>query len=176
MSLENVIAFWSKVRTDKDLQKKVHPGDKIPKLSKDVKGADLDELAKVATAAGFACTGKELAATEAVIRFWGAVPKDDKLKAALSAVEKLDEKKAAAETVRIAGAHGYQFSVDELNTISPVVLAAQTGALSEDQLDAVSGGAVAPMFQVGASLNLAVKGGFTVPNFRIGPGSVAQYM
>jgi predicted ribosomally synthesized peptide with nif11-like leader len=176
MSLENVIAFWSKVQHDKELQKRVQPGAKIPKLSKDVKSSDLEELAKIAASVGFSCTAQELAATEAVIRFWGAVPKDAKLKSELAACEKMDEKKAAAETVRIANAHGYAFTADDLRAVSPAILSAKTGELSDQQLESVAGGVSASsQFLVSSSLSLAMRSGFQT-NYRIGPGSVAQYM
>jgi len=178
MSLENVIAFWTKVQDDKELQERVQPGENVPKLSKDVPASELEGLAKLATDAGFPCTPGELAANEAVIRFWSAVPKDDALQAELKSCEDMSEDAAAAETVRIAGTYGYTFTAEELNVISPVVLAAQSGALSENELDAVAGGKgrYRP-FELSKSLGLARSGGFK-PSFRnrLGPGAVCQYM
>ena len=179
MSLENVIAFWTKVQDDKELQERVQPGENVPKLSKDVPASALEGLAKLANDAGFPCTPGELAANEAVIRFWSAVPTDDALQAELKSCEDMSEAAAAAETVRIAGTHGYTFTAEELNVISPVILAAQSGELRDNQLDDVAGGSafVKTEFELSKSLSLARSGGFKSSfRNRVGPGAVCQYM
>jgi predicted ribosomally synthesized peptide with nif11-like leader len=172
MSLENVVEFWKKVKTDKALQERVHPSAKVPKLSKDVKAEQLEELANIAKASGFPCTARELAATESVVRFWSAVSTDPALKSSLSKLDSLGEKQATEETVKVAAKNGYSFTAEDLSTLTPVIIAGNPGALSDRQLDGVVGGAAA----VTSSLNFALQGGFSI-NFRmIGPGAVAQYM
>src|SRR5688572_25615388 len=141
MSIANVVAFWQKVQSDKALQAQIAPGGSagVPKLGKSITPGQLTGLVKVAREAGFACTAEELSAAEHVIRFWQEVSQDKKLQTELEKAKSLSESEASKEIVRIAGSRGFKFSADELNAVSPAVMAAgKVGELSDKQLEAVA--------------------------------------
>ena len=167
MSIANVVSFWQRVQADESLQAKVAPGGSagVPKLQKDTTAKQLTGLVTVCREAGFQCTAEELSAAEHVLRFWQEVSQDTKLQAELEKAKYLPEAEATKEIVRLAEARGFRFSADELNAVSPAVIAAgKIGEPSDRQLEALS-----------SSLSLAYKGGWA-PDFRLGPGSIARYM
>jgi len=181
MSYESVIGFWQKVSQDKTLQDQIAPkAGKVPFLDGSNKPNELTELSKIAKAAGFDASPEELAATEAVIRFWSEVTKDLKLQEKLKPAQSIDAAdRAASEIARIAGEAGFRFTGPQVNTITALLQnTAVMGEreISDKQLDSVVGGAFSPY---SASFNTAISGQFTsllrkVP--MIGPGGVAQYM
>lgn len=78
---------------------------------------------------------------EAVAKFTNKLAEDEALqqeiKCAIGDKEGLD----ASQTVSELGAkHGYEFTAKEAQTLRQVVLANQSGELSEEQLEAVAGG------------------------------------
>lgn len=180
MSYETVVAFWQKVSEDKALQEKIAPkGGKVPKLHGSVKPDELKELSKIAKDAGYDCGPEELAATEAVIRFWEQVKKDKQLQEKLKPAQSIDAiDKASAEIARIAGDAGYKFTGQQVNTITGLLQHTEymgKRELSEKQLDSVVGGAFSSF---NTSYKLALNGNFAVvlrPPL-VGPGAVALYM
>ena len=176
MSLENVIAFWQKVTEDKTLQEKIDPRNgQVPRLHASVKPNELDRLSSIAKEAGYDCSAEELAASEAVMRFWQDVGRNQQLQGRLKPAQSIaSEEKAAAEIARIASESGYRFSGEQLNKVTGLLQ--NTGwmgekQLSDKQLDSVTGGGYS------TSLNLALNGSLTT-SIRplIGPGGVCEYM
>lgn len=174
MSYETVIAFWQKVSEDKALQEKINPqGGKVPKLHGSVKPDELKDLSKIAKDAGYDCSPEELAATEAVMRFWGQVTKDKQLQEKLKPAHSINAiDQASAEIARVAGDAGYKFTGQQVNAITGLLQ--NTGymgkrELSEKQLDKVVGGVTS----FATSYSVALTGMFA-PTLRksplIGPG------
>lgn len=181
MAYDSVIAFWQKVGTDKALQEKIAPqGGQVPKLHGSVKPDELKELSKIAKDEGFDCSPEELAATEAVIRFWEQVTKDKQLQEKLKPAQSIDAiDRASDEIARVAGEAGYQFTGQQVNTITGLLQNTEymgERELSAKQLDNVVGGAIGTR---ATSFDLALSGKLaptlrTAP--RVGPGGVSQYM
>jgi hypothetical protein len=181
MSYEGVIGFWQKVSEDKTLQDKIAPkAGKVPLLDGSNKPEELKELSNIAKSAGFDASAEELAATEAVMRFWGQVTKDMKLQERLKPAQSIQSvDRASAEIARIAGEVGYSFTGPQVNTIT--ALLQNTGVMgeremSDKQLDSVVGGS---LNAYSLSYDAAISGKFMTSLRKvpmIGPGGVSQYM
>lgn len=78
---------------------------------------------------------------EAVAEFTNKLAEDEVLQQELQSVAGDKEALEASQSVSELGAkYGYEFTAEEAQTLRQIILAQQSGELSEDQLEAVAGG------------------------------------
>jgi predicted ribosomally synthesized peptide with nif11-like leader len=169
MSIENVIAFWRLAQDDQGLRQRLEA------LKGEARDARPETVVKMAAAAGLSFSSGELLATEAVLAFWERVKTDAGLQAQLAPLQSGDDAAAATgEIAKIAQAAGFQVTAEQIATVTEARVASGAMELDESQLQSVVGGARG-LTGLNLSLSNALKGKWA-PNFRIGPGTVAEYM
>lgn len=146
MSMEAVLAFWHKVESDPNLQKRVQPGKgEVPKMHAGVTAAELEGLATIARQAGFDCTAEELRAAESVSRFWERVSSDEALQKSLLPADGLPRAQAVSLVLSVANKAGFRFDLAQLDAVSKAKLhtkSKQRDELSDEQIEAVAGGGI----------------------------------
>ena len=169
MSIENVIAFWRLAQDDGSLRQR------LESLSKENRDARPETVVKLGAAAGLSFTRAELLATEAVLAFWERVRSDSALQAKLKPVQSSGDAASASNAIaKIAQEAGFQVTGEQIATVTAARIASGSMELKEEELERVVGGATS-LSSLNVSLTNAISGKW-LPNFRIGPGSVAEYM
>lgn len=166
MSIRSVVEFWRGVQTDRALQAKLAA----------LESADDPWVGSAALAreSGFEVTPQEMRDVEAVVSFWERVEVDDALRGRLAPAHEAETPdQAMREIARIAKDSGFELSLEALQQVTGALVntggAARSDALSEEQLDAVAGGAVASGYN--ASLDRARRAQWKEIVKR-GPGTV----
>jgi hypothetical protein len=139
MSIRSVVEFWRSVQTNPELQAKL---DELQSTDDPFVGG-----AEVARAAGFEVTPQEMREVDAVVSFWERVEGDDALREKLAPAHEAETpEEAMREIARIAGEAGHPLPLEALQHVTGALVnsggANRTDALSDEQLDAVAGGAV----------------------------------
>ncbi len=126
MSTQQVVAFWQRVQSDRNLLEMTRA------VSRDTSLPELDALCTIAASAGFECTPEEFDAVENVVRFWDWVNQEDRLHKRLeSARAKGSHDETLREIVQIAGEAGFTFTTDQLDTVTRVLFEARSAARAQ---------------------------------------------